>query len=122
MSDSEDDETRTPSVSAIDRVSSLSSKPDKQLSALRRLIGVNKLLHYVCPDANPKPKGSFHFISICHEVLGDTFNSLFHGKTEDEIYDLTCPEVWAEVVKQVVKHLSQISVHNPAKLRMKLHT
>ena len=105
MPDSEDDQTYTPSVAAIDRVASLSSKPDRQLSsALRRLLGVNKLLHYVRPDASPKPKGSMTFISICHSVLGDTFNSLFPGKTEDKIYDLTCPEVWAEVVK----HLSRI--------------
>ena len=58
------------------------------------------------------------FVSICHEALGDTFNSLFTGKTEAEIYDLTIPEVWAEVER----HLSKISVQNPAKLRMLLHT
>jgi len=117
MSDSEDDSSR-PALSAVDRVAALSSKPDRQLSALRRLLGVNKLLHYVRPDQPARPKGSMNFISICHEVLGDTFNSLFPGKTEDKIYDLTCPEVWAEVVK----HLSKISVQNPAKLRMILHT
>ena len=43
---------------------------------------------------------------------------MFPGKTEDEIYDLPCPEVWAEVVR----HLSKIFVQNPAKLRMQLHT
>ena len=85
MSDSEDGNTHSPSVSVIDRVAALSSRPDRQLSALRRLLGVNKLLHYVRPDATTKPKGSMNFISICHEVLGDTFNSLFPGKTEDEI-------------------------------------
>lgn len=119
MSDSEEDTSSKPALSlAIDRVSALSSKPDRQLSALRRLLGVNKLLHYVRPDQPARPKGNMHFISICHEVLGDTFNSLFPGKTEDKIYDLTCPEVWTEVVK----HLSKISVQNPAKLRMILHT
>ena len=105
-------------MSAVDRVARLSSKPDRQLSALRRLLGVNKLLHCVRPDQPAKAKASMNFISICHEVLGDTFNSLFPGKTEDEIYDLTCPEVWVEVSK----HLSKISVQNPAKLRMLLHT
>ena len=61
MSDSEEDTSSRPALSAIDRVSALSSKPDRQLSALRRLLGVNKLLHYVRPDTPAKPKGSMNF-------------------------------------------------------------
>mmetsp|Transcript_28599 Transcript_28599/g.47309 ORF Transcript_28599/g.47309 Transcript_28599/m.47309 type:complete len:384 (-) Transcript_28599:54-1205(-) len=122
MSDTEsDDDTGSKrALSAVERVARLSSKPDRQLSALRRLLGLSKLLHYVRPDQSDKAKAkhNMEFISICHEVLGDTFNSLFPGKTEAEIYDLTCPEVWVEVEK----HLSKISVQNLAKLRMLLHT
>ena len=109
------------SLSAVEKIARLSSKPDRQLSSLRRLLGLSKLLHYVRPDQQDKakPKHSMEFISMCHEALGDTFNSLFPGKTEAEIYDLTIPEVWAEVER----HLSKISVQkNPAKLRMLLHT
>ena len=72
MSDSEDDE-RIPSSTQIEKVAALDNNPHKQLSALRRLLGVNRLLQYVDPDTNPKPKGSYHFISICHEAWGDTF-------------------------------------------------
>ena len=61
MSDSEDDSSR-PALSAIDRVAALSPKPDRQLSALRRLLGVSKLLHYVRPDQPARPKGNMHFI------------------------------------------------------------
>ena len=123
MSDSEssdDGAGSKRSLSAVEKIARLSSKPDRQLSSLRRLLGLSKLLHYVRPDQSDKakPKHSMEFISICHEGLGDTFNSLFTGKTEAEIYDLTIPEVWEEVVK----HLSKISVQNPAKLRMLLHT
>ncbi len=123
MSDSESSDDGTGSkrsLSAVEKIARLSSKPDRQLSSLRRLLGLSKLLHYVRPDQSDKakPKHNMEFISICHEVLGDTFNSLFTGKTEAEIYDLTCPEVWVEVEK----HLSKISVQNPAKLRMLLHT
>ncbi len=87
------------SLSAVERIARLSSKPDRQLSSLQRLLGLSKLLHYVRPDQADKAKWkhSMEFISICHEALGDTFNSLFTGKTEAEIYDLTIPEVWAEV-------------------------
>ena len=108
------------SLSAVEKIARLSSKPDRQLSSLRRLLGLSKLLHYVRPDQSDKakPKHSMKFISICHEALGYMFNSLFPGKTEAEIYDLTIPEVWAEVER----HLSKISVQNPAKLRMLLHT
>ena len=119
-SESEDDTSNNRALSAVERVARLSSKPDRQLSALRRLLGLSKLLHYVRPDQSDKAKAkhSMEFISICREVLGDTFNSLFPGKTEPEIYDLTCPEVWVEVTR----HLSKISVQNPAKHRMLLHT
>jgi len=107
-------------LSAVEKIAKLSAKPDRQLSSLRRLLGLSKLLHYVRPDQQDKakPKHSTEFISICHEALGDTFNSLFPGKTEAEIYDLTIHEVWTEVER----HLSRISVQNPAKLRMLLHT
>ena len=117
MSDSEEEE-HIPSASAIEKVAVLGNKPHKQLSALRRLLGVNCLLHYVDPESNPKPKGSYHFILICHEALGDTLNSLFPKKTEDQIFALSCAEVWAEVVA----HLSKVSKQNPARLRMELHT
>mmetsp|Transcript_9582 Transcript_9582/g.16574 ORF Transcript_9582/g.16574 Transcript_9582/m.16574 type:complete len:113 (+) Transcript_9582:319-657(+) len=76
MSDAEDDE-RIPSSTQIEKAAALGNKPHKQLSALSRLLGVNRLLHYIDPDTNPKPKGSYHFIWICHEALGDSFNSLF---------------------------------------------
>ena len=73
MSDTEsDDDTGSKrALSAVERVARLSSKPDRQLSALRRLLGLSKLLHYVRPDQSDKAKAkhSMEFISIFNEIM-----------------------------------------------------
>ena len=114
---SDDDEFK-PDATRIDAVAALRDTPQKQLSALRRRLGVNRLLHHTVSGSRSSPKDRFQFISICHSCLGDTFSSLFPDQTDDEIYQFEVDRVWSAVVEK----LSQISVQNPARLRLELHT
>lgn len=87
---SSDDDDHKAEGSSIEAVQRLGKSPQKQLSALRRLLGTRSLLHHIEEDVKTKAKERYRFISICHSCLGDTFNSLagLQDKTDDEIYAL----------------------------------
>ena len=100
LHNSDDDEFK-PESSSIDAVAALGNTPQKQLSALRRLLGVNRLLHNTVSTAKTSPNDRFQFIGICHSCLGDTFSSLFPDKSDDEIYQYDVETVWTAVVEKL---------------------
>ena len=84
----------------------MGNQPQNQLIALRRLLGVNRLLHHTVPGQRTTEKDKFQFISICASCLGHGFNSLFPDMTEDAVYQLGVDQIWTAVVAK----LSTISV------------
>ena len=73
---SSDDDDHKVEGSSIKAVQRLGNSPQKQLSALRRLLGTRGLLHHIDEDVKTKAKERYKFISTCLSCLGNAFNSL----------------------------------------------
>ena len=71
------DDDYQPDTTSISAVAKMGNQPQNQLIALRRLLGVNRLLNHTVPGSRTTAKDKFQFIFICASCFGHGFNSLF---------------------------------------------